>query len=101
MFSASPNPTNGEVNVNVTDSDSRQSAQNETISSRRSASINATTRKIYKIAVTDFSGKKLKQFEYKSGITRTVINMSDLPAGVYNISAFDGKEWQSKKIQKQ
>lgn len=102
MFAASPNPTNGEITIEVTEDDnSPQSGQNETISTRRSASPIAKTRKIYKIAIADFSGKKLKQFEFKSGINATVINVSDLPTGVYNVSVFDGKEWQSKKIQKQ
>lgn len=102
MFSASPNPSSGEVTVDASDGDNTQSAQNETVSSRRSASASAATpRKIYKIIVTDFSGRKLKQFDYKSGVTKTVISISDLPAGMYNIRAFDGWQWQNTKIMKQ
>lgn len=101
MFSASPNPTNGQLNIAVTDSDSPQAAQSETISTRRSAPANAASRKIYKIVITDVLGVQRKQFEYSKGIRTMVIDIADLPSGIYNVRAFDGKEWENRKIQKQ
>ncbi|MBX3257918.1 MAG: T9SS type A sorting domain-containing protein, partial [Chitinophagaceae bacterium] len=101
MFAVSPNPTNGQLSITVTGNDgSTQSVQSKTLSAA-SSSTNETPGKIYKILLTDVSGKKRKQFEYKTGVTTTVIDIADLPAGIYNIHAFDGKEWDSRKIQKQ
>ena len=97
MFTAAPNPTNGQLTINVIE----ENTASELSQSKLAPGPSATSRKAYKIAITDMTGVRRKYFDYKSGITTTTINISDLRAGIYNVSVFDGKEWDSRKINKQ
>ncbi|MBI3718997.1 MAG: alpha/beta hydrolase [Sphingobacteriales bacterium] len=52
------------------------------------------------LRVIDKTGIVRKQFNYPSGTNIATINISDLPADVYNILAFDGINWTAVKFLK-
>ncbi len=89
-FEASPNPTNGELTVTTTEDETVPTTE----VTARSVSVQ---NKIYKIKLTDQSGNVKKVFNF-SGVKTARLNISALHKGIYIISAYNGKEWSSKKI---
>ena len=78
LFSVSPNPTTGSVQVSSIDK--------------------KTT--IKEIMVTDKTGSIKKDITYSNKITSALIDISLLPPDIYYIQIFDGKNWTSKAISK-
>jgi bacillolysin len=68
-----------------------------TVSSDKEAGSRAAAL-IYGIRITDQFGVMRKNLSYKSGITSTGITIADLNPGMYLISVFDGKQWNSKPL---
>lgn len=73
---ASPNPTTGDVEITSM----------------------STSTNIKEIRVTDKTGVVKKQFSFNSNSKSVTINISSLPADVYYLQVYDGKEWVSKPI---
>ena len=53
------------------------------------------------IKVYDKLGSVRKQFNFPKGTKKATINISELPADIYQIQAFDGKEWKTISFSKQ
>lgn len=84
-FIASPNPTNGSVEVTL---------DNQTV-------INDKTIEIREIQIVDKIGKIVKQFKYNAATKESNLNISELRPDVYFIKVFNGKEWKSQSLIKQ
>lgn len=84
-FVASPNPTNGSVNI-VLDEITMK---------------NDKTIEIHEVHIMDKFGKIVKQFKYGSANKHANLNISDLKPDVYFIKVFNGKEWKAHTIIKQ
>jgi hypothetical protein len=78
MFAASPNPTTGDVQVEIIDKDK------------------TTTRK--EIQVTDKFGNLKKKIKLNGNYKKIKINIAELPADIYIFHIYDGKKWASKKV---
>ena len=65
-----------------------------------SSSLNVASngKQIKQIRILDKTGVIRKQYSYTSGITNVTINVSDLPADLYNIQAYDGTNWVATKF---
>ena len=76
-FEVFPNPTNGEVNLNL-----KKYAETD-----------------FSVEVFNLVGQRLKRFEFAVGTTFETIDLSGLPQGVYNLSltTLDGQR-ETKKI---
>lgn len=77
-FSASPNPTTGDVQIEATGTDK--------------------TTTIKEIQVTDKLGNLKKKIKLTGDIKKTKINIAELPADTYIIRIYDGKTWAAKKV---
>ena len=86
-FTASPNPSTGSINIAV--------------SSESLATGSENGNKIYKIKVIDQVGNIKKQFNYPSGVTSTIINISNLNQGIYILQAYNGSVWSSQQVFKE
>ena len=53
------------------------------------------------IRVYDKLGTVRKQFNFPKGTKKATINISELPTDIYQIQAFDGKEWKMISFSKQ
>ncbi len=82
-FTVIPNPAQD----NITVSSSNLSAGQKSVSSL-----------MYAIKITDQLGSVRKTFQFKAGITATKIVVTDLNAGMYVVSVFDGYKWTSKSL---
>ena len=80
MFSASPNPTTGIVQVEITETD------NSIV--------------IKEIEVTDKFGNVKEKMKVDAAIKKFKINIANLPNDIYIIRINDGKTWVSKKVVK-
>ncbi|PJE47939.1 MAG: hypothetical protein CUR34_00205 [Sediminibacterium sp.] len=78
MFSASPNPTTGDVQIENTSTDK--------------SSV------IKEIQVTDKYGNLKRQFKVFGSPKKYNISIRELPADVYIIRIYDGKTWISRKV---
>lgn len=79
-YRVSPNPAKSSINVSsVTES-------------------NKVSSKFYMIKITDQIGNIKKIVEFKSGITSANISLAGIPPGIYLISIFDGKIWNSQQM---
>ena len=78
MFTASPNPTTGDVLI--------ESIDKKVV--------------IKQIEITDKLGNLKKRIIVGMDSKKTKINIAELPADVYIIRIFDGKNWVSKKVVK-
>ncbi len=87
FFIASPNPSNGNVNISAVQP--------------QGLGTGAGTVKIYQIKVVDQYGVLKDYYNYPSGVTNTTINLSNLIAGIYTIQSFNGLIWEYKQIVKQ
>jgi len=92
FFSASPNPTTGEVTVSMVGQGTTQ---------ENLAQLNSTSEKIYQIKVVDQGGTTKKQFSYSSGASSVKINLNGLITGIYTLQVYNGTEWSSQQIVKQ
>jgi hypothetical protein len=77
-FSASPNPTTGDVQIEATGTDK--------------------TTTIKEIQVTDKFGNVKKIIKLSTNPKKHKISIADLPADTYIIRIYDGKTWTSKKV---
>jgi hypothetical protein len=83
-FAATPNPTNGDIQIeaiSVQSSDTKKPFLKE-------------------IQVVDKFGNVKRKIKLGNDIQKTKINISQLPPDVYFIRIYDGKTWHSKKIVK-
>ena len=87
-FYVSPNPTNGNIVVSTTEGQKQVVKEINQI-------------KIYQLRIIDQLGNVKKQYRYPGGISNANINISNLPAGVYVIQAYNGKTWEATKFVKQ
>ncbi len=86
-FTTSPNPSTGSIIVST--------------NSQTLPETNNPPDRIYQIKVIDQNGGVRKQFSYSGGVTTTVINLSNLIAGIYTIQAYNGSGWSGQQIIKQ
>ncbi len=77
MFTVSPNPASTEITVKT------------------------DTSSILKIDIMDKMGNIKKSFNYGTMRNNAVISISDLPADIYTIRVFDGRQWSAKLFSKQ
>jgi hypothetical protein len=75
----SPNPTNGQLTVSITD-------------------IKTTKFSIKAIIVRDKMGKIFTKMEFPKGVSQHTFNIGHLPNDMYFIDIFDGKAWKVHKI---
>jgi len=86
FYSASPNPSTGDVTISTTEPGMAATAKNQN--------------KIYKIKVVDQAGNIKRQYAYTNGVTNANISLSNLIAGVYTIQAYNGTEWSNQQVVK-
>jgi len=55
-------------------------------------------RLIYAIRITDAAGLQQKIMEFKNGVSSIRISLAGLNAGVFLISIFDGKNWNTRQL---
>lgn len=79
----SPNPSTSAVNVEL--------VEGETVK---------TNKDIKQLRVIDKTGNVMKVFEFGNGNKKVNIDISSLPADVYNISVYDGNLWYTTKLLK-
>jgi len=77
-FSASPNPTTGEIQVEAVTTE--------------------TSTFIKEIQITDKSGAIKKKFNFNADIRKYKISIAELTPDVYFIRIYDGKTWVTKKV---
>lgn len=82
---ASPNPVTDDVTVAIAQSNTNNAA---TIKKAN----------IYQLRILDVRGTLKKQYKYSSGVTNTIISLSELMRGEYTIQTFNGNTWNSVKI---
>ncbi|MEO6682575.1 MAG: T9SS type A sorting domain-containing protein, partial [Ginsengibacter sp.] len=75
----SPNPTNGQLTVAVTD-------------------IKTTRNSIKALIVRNKMGRIFTKMEFPKGVTQHTFNISNLPNDLYLIEIFDGKVWLKHKV---
>jgi len=88
-FTVAPNPAENDIMVSAISDNNLMGAKTEIVS---------TSNVIYGIRITDVSGIVRKSFEYKAGIQSIKISVAELTSGIYTLSVFDGKQWQSQNI---
>lgn len=88
-FTVAPNPAENDIMVSAVSDNNLMGAKTEIVS---------TSNVIYGIRITDVSGIVRKSFEYKAGIQSIKISVAELTSGIYTLSVFDGKQWQSQNI---
>lgn len=81
-FRIAPNPANSQVTVTADKGNAEAKVQ----------------ALIYGIKISDQYGVVRKSLQYKQGLQLVNIPTSDLSAGVYQLSVFDGKEWRSESL---
>lgn len=81
-FRIAPNPANSQVTVTADKANA-------------SAKVQAL---IYGIKISDQYGVVRKSLQYKQGVQLVNIPTSELSAGIYQLSVFDGKEWRSESL---
>ena len=86
-FTASPNPSAGDINI--------------TVQPQGASSANGNQIKIYVIRVIDQAGNVKNQFNYPDGVTMTNISLSNLVSGIYTIQAYNGSVWSAQQVVKQ
>jgi hypothetical protein len=89
MLLASPNPGNGIFTISVNTSARTQTAKTAGV---------AGTGRFFRIRVSDQSGNIRKEFSYPSGVSRTTIDLSNLPNGIYILQTFNNKTWNSTQL---
>ncbi|MEO6837645.1 MAG: T9SS type A sorting domain-containing protein [Ginsengibacter sp.] len=94
---ASPNPTTGDVSVELAQPTAQPSVETKT----NATSSNTKQPMIYQIIVTDQLGNLKKQYKYSAGISNAKVSLSGLASGMYIIQAFDGVLWNSVKVIKE
>jgi hypothetical protein len=105
-FSIAPNPASNSVTVSVATETSdtysaNQSTQSESIIINNvmpKKSTNVIQTKICAIKITDVLGREIRLTNIKVGVSTVKVSLSDMAAGVYFLSVFDGINWSTQKI---
>jgi len=88
-FTVAPNPAQNDITVSALNTGTLIQAKAKSVSA---------TNLIYGIKITDALGILRKSYEYKTGIKSIKISVTNLNAGVYSLSVFDGQKWQSQNV---
>ena len=93
-FYVSPNPVKNIINVSSLPA-------GLTIDLHKGKAAAATTGEIREITVSDKSGIVYYRLTYGKGTKTAAVSLARLKPGIYNISVFDGKQWESNTIVKE
>lgn len=87
-YTVSPNPAKNNVLIK---------AQQASLSKEPNTKI-APPALIYGVKIVDNTGQVRRIADYKAGIDQVNFPIENIPAGIYTLSVFNGKTWESHKL---
>ncbi|MGX5818498.1 T9SS type A sorting domain-containing protein [Chitinophaga lutea] len=93
-FSISPNPASGQLTIKTTPVAAAQSAGARMA---QASAANVSKRLIHQVVLVDMSGRELQR-KVVAPASAYTLDISRIPAGMYLLRIFDGKDWSVEKV---